>query len=113
MIGATTVDLSTVPGLLAALTILSVASAFFLDKRRRDLVSLYKEMYDAKVYEVREIESRHNTEVEELKGRITSLEVRVNFYESEFTTKLAEGITTAIVNMVEEHWGDKGTKLPG
>ena len=90
-----TLDWGTLAGMLTASVVLAGIVGLTVDKRRRDLSELYKSLYEGK-----------SAEVNELTSRLTRLEARLEFYESDFTKKLAEGITSAIIESVERHWGD-------
>lgn len=85
-------------GLLAV--VISVAT----DKRRRDFISLLEEMYAAKEKEVEDLKTQKNAEIETLKTQVADLTSRVSLYESDFTNKLAEGITEAILTIFEKRW---------
>lgn len=58
-------------------------------KRQRDLAELYKGLYEGK-----------SLEVKELRDELGRVETRLALYESDFTKKVAEGVTEAIVRSV-------------
>lgn len=67
--------------------------ALVLDKRRRDLVELWKGLYEAK-----DVENR------ELQRRVDTLEARLNLFQSDFITNLAQGVTEAIIRIMDERY---------
>jgi uncharacterized protein (DUF697 family) len=84
------VDTSTVIGTVFGAVAAGSSAAGLVAKRQRDLGQLYKGLYEGKT-----------SEVSELRDRLTHLEAQVELYQSDFTAKLAEGITEAIVRAVE------------
>lgn len=87
-------------GLLAV--VISVAT----DKRRRDFISLLEGMYAAKEKEVEDLKTQKDAEIETLKIQVADLTSRVSLYESDFTKKLAEGITEAILTIFEKRMAE-------
>jgi len=66
------------------------------DKRKRELSDTYKNLYDAK-----------KEEVAELRAELAGVKAQVDLLMSDFTRKLAEGVTDAIVRIFEEREHDK------
>lgn len=62
-----------------------------LDKRRKDISNTWKELYEAK-----------KEENSELENRLTRCEARVEFFESAFIRKVAQGVTDAIIHELDE-----------
>lgn len=71
------------------------------DKRRRELTEMYKQLYEAK-----------SDKVEELEREVHSLKVQVDLFMSDFTAKLAVGITDALHRIYKEKEAERGYPGP-
>jgi hypothetical protein len=104
------IGLNTVLAVLVSAILAAGATFGAVGKRARDLADLYQGLYQGKAVQVAELEMR-----------LTQLESRVQLYESDFTKKIAEGVTEAILRTVtdalphlldeahtRDHLGDRG-----
>lgn len=89
LLGGVTLDWSTVGGAVLVAGLASTVVGVVVDKRRRDLVELYRGLYEGK-----------QAENVELSARMTRVEHRLELFESSYMAKLAEGVTDAVVRLV-------------
>jgi hypothetical protein len=67
------------------------AAVSVYDKRRRELTETYRQLYEAK-----------SDKVEELETELRALQAQVDLLLSDFTAKLAQGITDALHRIYKE-----------
>lgn len=91
------IGIESIAGIAAVAVIVGAVVALVIDKRRRDLVELYKGLYEAK-----------NIENRDQQKRIDRLEARIEFFESSFTKSLAEGVVEAIMRIMDERYPKGG-----
>lgn len=93
-------------GLVAIISlILSGIASLTLNRRKQELIDLYKGLYEAKEKENEDLKQQKDNEIARLKDEVKDLRSRVDLYQSDFTRQLAEGVTEAIVRIFEERVG--------
>lgn len=88
-----TVGWGSLAGIAVVAAVVGSVVAVVVDKRRRDLVELYKGLYEGK-----------SSEVQELNERLTRAEAQIALFQSDFTRHMAEGVTEAIVRIMETRY---------
>lgn len=93
MLGASgfTIGWNALAGASILATFVGAVVAVVVDKRRKDLVELYKGLYEAK-----------HSETKDLSTKIERLSAQVELFQSDFIRQLAEGVTEAILRIVDE-----------
>lgn len=85
-----TIGWSSIAGVGGISLIVGAVVAVVMDKRRKDLVALYKGLYEGK-----------ESENHELEARIVRLEARLALFESNFMHEVSSGVADAIIKFVD------------